>query len=222
MNWLLWELSLSLKLLSGCLINMNELEHAKVTVLGDANSGKSSIILRYVSNNFSGHSTPTIGATFMSKVIDFDKKSIKLSIWDTAGQERYHSLASTYARESRACILVYDITNRESFLNLEKWYNSIIEVVPEDASFFVVGNKEDIVENEDVSLEEAKDFTFSIKGTYMRTSAKLDQGIKELFTEISKKIMRISELNLKESIRSTRTVSVNLSTHKTQKKKSCC
>lgn len=201
---------------------MNELEQAKVTILGDASCGKSSIILRYVSGTFSDHSTPTVGATFMSKVIDFDKKSIKLSIWDTAGQERYHSLASSYARDSRACILVYDITNRESFLNLEKWFDAIKEVVPDDVTIFVVGNKEDMVENEAVSLEEARQYAFSIKGNYMRTSAKLDNGIKELFTEISKKIMKVNELNLKESIRSTRVVSVNLSTHKPQTKKSCC
>ena len=201
---------------------MNDLEQAKVTILGDANCGKSSIILRYISNTFSDHSNPTIGATFMSKVIDFDKKSIKLSIWDTAGQERYHSLASSYARESKACILVYDITNRDSFVNLENWYKSIQEIVPEDVAIFIVGNKEDMVEDEAVSLQEAKQFTFSIKGTYMRTSAKLDQGIKELFVEISKKIMRINELNLKESMRSTRAVSINLSSKKPQAKKSCC
>lgn len=201
---------------------MNDLEQAKVTILGDANCGKSSIILRYISNTFSDHSNPTIGATFMSKVIDFDKKSIKLSIWDTAGQERYHSLASSYARESKACILVYDITNRDSFLNLENWYKSIQDIVPEDVAIFIVGNKEDMVENEAISLEEAKQFTFSIKGTYMRTSAKLDHGIKELFVEISKKIMRINELSLKESMRSTRTVSINLSSKKPQAKKSCC
>jgi small GTP-binding protein len=201
---------------------MTDMEQAKVTILGDANTGKSSIILRYVSNTFSDHSNPTIGATFMTKVIDYQQRSIKLSIWDTAGQERYHALASNYARDSKACLLVYDVTNRDSFHNLAKWYQSIKDFVPEDVVLVVVGNKEDMVEEETVELEEAKEFADSIEAVYIRTSAKLGTGISEVFLEISKKLLGVKVLNLKESIRSSRAVSVNLAQRNQKNKKSCC
>jgi len=200
---------------------MNEIEQAKVTILGDANAGKSSIIQRYVSNTFSSHSNPTIGATFLSKVIDFDKKSIKLSIWDTAGQERYQSLASSYSRDSRACILVYDITHRESFNNLQKWHSAIKDLVPPNAVLVVVGNKDDMVENEAVSLQEAQEFAYTIGALNMRTSAKHDTGINELFLEISKKILGCTVLNVRESVRTTRAISLVMK-KPVQTKKSCC
>ena len=200
---------------------MNEIEQAKVTILGDANAGKSSIIQRYVSDTFASHSNPTIGATFLSKVIDFDQKSIKLSIWDTAGQERYHSLASSYSRDSRACILVYDITHKESFTNLEKWHNAIKDLIPPNAILVVVGNKDDMVEQEAISLQEAQEFAYTIGALNMRTSAKLGTGINELFLEISKRILGCTVLNVRDSVRTTRSVSLMVK-KPVKAKKPCC
>ena len=200
---------------------MYNVEQAKVTLLGDANSGKTSIIMRFISNSFENHSDPTFGATFLSKVIDFDKKSIKLSIWDTAGQERYNSLASSYSRDSRACILVYDITNRDSFLGLRKWHNNIKDHLLPEVILVVVGNKEDMIDQEASTLLEGHDYAESIGALYMRTSAKQGTGIKELFTEISKKILGVDTLSIRESVRTTRGISLCPSNAK-PKKKSCC
>jgi Ras-related protein Rab-22 len=201
---------------------MYEIEQAKVTMLGDANAGKSSLIQRFISNSYEDHSSPTIGATFLSKVIDFDRKSIKLSIWDTAGQERYNSLAASYSRDSRACILVYDITVRESFLGLKKWHKNIIDIINPDVVLAVVGNKEDLVDIEQTTLDEARTYADSIGALYMRTSAKLGSGVKELFIEISKKILGVKNLSVKDSLRST-AVALNPTYVKAiPKKKSCC
>ena len=201
---------------------MYEIDQAKVTMLGNANAGKSSIIQRFIMNSFQDHSNPTIGATFLSKVIDFDRKSIKLSIWDTAGQERYNSLAASYSRDSRACILVYDISVRESFTGLQKWYQNIKDLVKPNVVLVVVGNKEDLVEQEVTPLEEAKEFARSIGAIYNRTSAKSGVGIKELFTDISKKILGISELSITESFVSSRTVSLKPPIKGQHSKKRCC
>lgn len=203
---------------------MNEIEQAKVTMLGDANAGKSSLIQRFISNSFSDHSNPTIGATFLSKIVDFDKRSLKLCIWDTAGQERYYSLAASYSRDSRACVMVYDITIRESFLNLTRWYNSIKDQINPETILVVVGNKDDMVEKEATPLQEAQDFARSIKAMYMRTSAKLGTGVKELFIEVSKEILGNDNLSVRSTIRTTRAVSLIKSSDTTavKKKKQCC
>lgn len=200
---------------------MYNIEQAKVTLLGDANAGKSSIIMRFISDSFQEHSDPTFGATFLTKVIDFDKKSIKLSIWDTAGQERYNSLAASYSRDSRACILVYDITNRNSFIGLNKWYTTIRDHLTPNAILVIVGNKEDMIENEDSTLFEGQEYAKSINAMYMRTSAKLGTGVKELFLEISKEILGVANLNVRDSIRTTRGISL-CPQQSPMKKKGCC
>lgn len=201
---------------------MNEIEQAKVTMLGDANAGKSSIIQRYIANTFSDHSTPTIGATFLSKIIDFDKQSLKLCIWDTAGQERYYSLAASYSRDSKACVIVYDITSRDSFTNLNRWYTSIKDQVTPDTIIVIVGNKDDLVNKEATSLEEAQEYAKSINAMYMRTSAKLGSGIKELFLEISREILGNDNLSVRSTIKSMQSVSLIKRSSQDPKKKQCC
>ena len=86
----------------------------KVVLLGDTGVGKSSLVLRFVTNNFKPYSESTIGASFMSKMIMVDAKPIKFQIWDTAGQEKYHSLAPMYYRGAAAAVIVYDITRSVS------------------------------------------------------------------------------------------------------------
>lgn len=88
---------------------------AKVVLLGEAGVGKTSIVLRFVADTYHTDLEPTIGASFLSKIININEQSIKFSIWDTAGQERYHSLARMYYTETSAAILVYDITSRKSY-----------------------------------------------------------------------------------------------------------
>jgi len=92
----------------------NKPREVKVVLLGDTGVGKSSLVLRFVTNNFKPYSESTIGASFMSKMIMVQGKPIKYQIWDTAGQEKYHSLAPMYYRGAAAAIIVYDITRAVS------------------------------------------------------------------------------------------------------------
>ena len=93
----------------------------KVVLLGDTGVGKSSLVLRFLSDTFKPFSASTIGASYMSKIIEVQDRTIKFQIWDTAGQEKYKSLAPMYYRGSAAAILVYDITQRESLRTLKMW-----------------------------------------------------------------------------------------------------
>ena len=104
----------------------------KLVLLGDTGVGKSSIVLRFVANNFKLDEDATIGASYMSKMLHIDDKTIKFNIWDTAGQERYQSLAKMYYRDANAAILVYDITKKQSFEGLKRWYNELREYGPKN------------------------------------------------------------------------------------------
>ncbi|CAM9271044.1 unnamed protein product [Ectocarpus sp. 6 AP-2014] len=116
----------------------------KVVLLGDTGVGKSSLVHRFVTNNFKPYSESTIGASFMSKMIMVDGSPMKFQIWDTAGQEKYHSLAPMYYRGAGAAIVVYDITKMHSFRTLKEWINELQAQGPQDIAIAVAGNKRDL------------------------------------------------------------------------------
>ena len=118
----------------------------KVVLLGDTGVGKSSLVLRFVTNNFKPYSESTIGASFMSKVIMVHGKPIKFQIWDTAGQEKYHSLAPMYYRGAAAAIIVYDITRANTFNTLKTWVEELKSKGPKDIIIAIAGNKADLEE----------------------------------------------------------------------------
>ena len=106
--------------------------------------GKSSLVLRFVTNNFKPYSESTIGASFMSKILVVQGKQIKFQIWDTAGQEKYHSLAPMYYRGAAAAIIVYDITRPNTFKTLKNWVEELRNQGPKDIAIAVAGNKADL------------------------------------------------------------------------------
>ncbi|OMJ73674.1 hypothetical protein SteCoe_27581 [Stentor coeruleus] len=202
---------------------MTDLNQAKIVLLGDANSGKTSIVQRYINKSYNDHSSPTIGSTYLTKIVDFDKKSIKLCIWDTAGQERYYSLAQNYAREAQVCVLVYDITSKDSFYNLDRWYNSIKDYLAENAIIAIVGNKHDLINKEAVPIEEVKNFAQIIGALYMRTSAKSGIGIEDMFIEICREFTGNPSIRKMSTYRFTNSVKLEpVKTQVIKKKKRCC
>lgn len=160
----------------------------KVVLMGDSGVGKSSIVLRFVADNFKQDEDPTIGAAYMSKMIQISDKPIKFNIWDTAGQERYQSLAKMYYRDANAAILVYDITRSSSFEGLERWYNELRDNGPKGITIAIAGNKEDLVEREEVDADHAKRFAESIGAIYVKTSAKTNFGLETLFNQIATRL----------------------------------
>eukprot|EP01118_Nematostelium_gracile_P000785 TRINITY_DN10791_c0_g1_i1.p1 TRINITY_DN10791_c0_g1~~TRINITY_DN10791_c0_g1_i1.p1 ORF type:complete len:223 (-),score=40.43 TRINITY_DN10791_c0_g1_i1:17-685(-) len=170
--------------------NPNEqLLEAKLVVLGDTGVGKTSIVLQYVENRFNVMSSPTIGASFLSKTLWVDGVRCRLQLWDTAGQERFRSLAPMYYRGAAAAILVYDVTNAESFRKVKEWVKELRTNVFEDIILVLVGNQID-KNFPKVTKEEAIDYATSINALFFETSAKKAIGIEELFLEIAKLLVQ--------------------------------
>ncbi|CAG9324310.1 unnamed protein product [Blepharisma stoltei] len=195
---------------------------AKVVLLGEAGVGKSSIVLRFVADTYHSDIEPTIGASFLSKIVNLSEGTIKFGIWDTAGQERYHSLARMYYAEAVAAILVYDITNRKSYEAMKNWHKELVEQGPKNLIVAIAGNKEDLVEKEQVEMEEAKSFAESIGAIYKKTSAKTRYGIEQLFKEIAIKIKDNRSIVTREKRGSIRVTSAVSQQPGVAKEKKCC
>ena len=151
----------------------------KIVLLGETGVGKTSIISRYVHNNFSDVLMSTTGASFATKKLEIDPQhKIKFQIWDTAGQERFRSLAKIFYQNAAVAVLVYDITRRESFDKIKNfWIKEIKENAPSDIILALAGNKSDNYENEVVNLAEGKQLAKEIDAIFQSTSAMLSHGI---------------------------------------------
>ena len=115
---------------------------SKVVLLGESGVGKTCIIARFINNTFEENLISTTGASYAGKTMTFDEyqgKSIKFEIWDTAGQEKYRSLTKIFYKDAGVAILVYDITRKESFEEIKKyWYNQIKEFAPKNISKYII------------------------------------------------------------------------------------
>lgn len=151
----------------------------KIILIGDAGVGKSNLLLRYCKNDFNLESTTTIGVEFGNRMVLVENKMIKAQIWDTCGQEQFKAIAKTYYKGAAAVLLVYDITRRQTFLKLEKWYQDIQENVGPNVSMMLIGNKSDLKHLREVKPEEAQSYAEKRKMNYMETSA-LDSSNVEL------------------------------------------
>jgi Ras-related protein Rab-22 len=157
----------------------------KVVLLGDTGVGKSSLVLRFVTNNFKPYSESTIGASFMSKMITVESKQIKFQIWDTAGQEKYHSLAPMYYRGAAAAIIVYDITRPNTFNILKNWVEELRSKGPKDIAIAIAGNKADLANRREVDQAMAQAYAEEIGAMYVETSAKDDLNVQDIFVKLS-------------------------------------
>jgi small GTP-binding protein len=162
----------------------------KLVFLGDTSVGKSSVITRKVKNVFDEYLEPTIGAAFLSTSID----QITLQIWDTAGQERYRSLAPMYYRGSHAAVIVYDITNYDSFKGASYWVRELYKNNSKSI-IFLVGNKIDKEDSRKVSLSEVNEYSNLNKVNKIEVSAKSGENIDELFNKIAERLDEIKEEN---------------------------
>ena len=164
----------------------------KVVLLGDSGVGKTCIISRYISGTFDENSATTNGASYCSKNVNYEKlgKNLLLDIWDTAGQEKYKALTKFFYKDAAVCILVYDITRKETFDNLKNfWYSQLKENSGSNVVLGVAGNKCDLYESEEVKESEARLFAEEIGAIFELTSAQNNTGINELFFEVGNKYL---------------------------------
>eukprot|EP00026_Physarum_polycephalum_P014557 Phypoly_transcript_15086.p1 GENE.Phypoly_transcript_15086~~Phypoly_transcript_15086.p1 ORF type:complete len:227 (+),score=29.02 Phypoly_transcript_15086:261-941(+) len=163
--------------------------NAKVVILGSTGVGKTALSVRYCEGVFLATTKATIGGSFLAKNVVMDGVRLKLQLWDTAGQERFRSLAPMYYRGAAAAVLVYDITNPDSFQKTQDWVAELQSNVTDDIVLVVVGNKLDLAKQRNITKEKGKEFADTINASYIETSAKDGEGITQLFTDICKKIV---------------------------------
>lgn len=157
----------------------------KFIIIGDSNVGKSAIVQRFVNEFFSESDIPTIGIDFKIKLMDLKNKKIKLQIWDTAGEERFRTITSSYYRGAHGIIMVYDITNLESFNNIVKWANEVERYAKCDAVKIIVGNKCDRLHHREVKYEEGKEFAQELNMSFIEVSAKNDINVNDIFETLA-------------------------------------
>ncbi len=197
----------------------------KVVVVGDSGVGKTNLIKRFVSNAFSQNSKATVGVEFLSKSYKINDKVFKIEMWDTAGQERYKSITAAYYKGAKGALIVYDTTQKTSFENIDKWMVEIKDKASKDMKLMIVGNKTDLKDERQVTIEEASEKAKELEAPIMETSALDGSNVKEAFYDLLKEMYReiSKKLVAVESQNEAGSAGVQLETApEEEKKKGCC
>ncbi|XP_047315005.1 ras-related protein RIC1 [Impatiens glandulifera] len=160
----------------------------KLLLIGDSGVGKSCLLLRFADDSYLDSYISTIGVDFKIRTVEHEGKSIKLQIWDTAGQERFRTITSSYYRGAHGIIVVYDVTEQESFNNVKQWLSEIDRYANENVNKLLVGNKCDLEENREVSYDAGKAFADELGIPFMETSAKDSTNVEQAFLAMSTSI----------------------------------
>ena len=172
----------------------------KTILIGDSSVGKTSILQRFIHNRFKFEFNCTIGVDYWVKSLQLDNDvSIELQIWDTCGQERFKTVTRQYYRDTNGCILVFDLTKRESFRNIEVWIEDIKNFGNQEMTILIVGNKSDLIEMREVKKEEIDEFVHKYNYNYLEVSALSDENIKLCFESIGRSMANNSEKALNAS-----------------------
>ena len=174
----------------------------KLLLIGNSSVGKSSLLFRFVENVWDDNFVPTIGVDFVNKIfiiliqklktLEVNGKKVKLQIWDTAGQERFKNITASYYRGGNGVLVVYDITDRDSFENLNSWLIEIEKNANKNVYKLLIGNKSDLEEKRKVTYQEGKDFATSNGMQFMETSAKTASKVQEAFELLTQEIIKAS------------------------------
>ena len=195
----------------------------KVLLLGNSNVGKSSLFLRFVDDIWNDTFVPTIGVDFKIKTLEIDGKKIKMQIWDTAGQERFKNIIASYYRGAHGILLLYDVTDRESFKNLSNWLIEIEKNANKNILKVLIGNKTDLEEKRIISYNQGKEFADTYGLKYVETSAKKNLNVTEAFETLGREIMaanadkKITRQKQNKTITVSKAQDLNI-----DKKEGCC
>ncbi|CAD8165217.1 unnamed protein product [Paramecium octaurelia] len=205
---------------------MSQTKEIKVVLLGVSGVGKSSLLYRFVENDFQEKGQPTLGAAFQSKTILIDGKALKFQIWDTAGQEKYKAILPLYYRDAKVALLVYDVNDLQSFEGVKEWFQQLQDQGPIDQIRVIIGNKCDLEQN--VSDNMAEELARQYNANFFKTSCKENLGVQETFIQIGERVFKeqLIEENRKsntENVNSTLKIGPqNLNNKQQQNKSVCC
>ena len=170
----------------------------KIILIGNSGVGKSSILQRYMKQTFSPNYKITIGVDFLMKSLKINEQIVKLQVWDTAGQEKYRSMISSYYRGAHVALIVFDLTSHTSFEALPLWIENFYKNGPEQKNTILIGNKKDLVEERQVTQEEAELFSQTNNMIYFETSAKEGNNIDYVFNYTAEKLLEFYKSNDQE------------------------
>jgi len=178
----------------------------KFLLIGDSGVGKSSIMLRFADNAYDTSFISTIGVDFEIKTIGVDGKKIKLQLWDTAGQERFRTVTRAYYRDAHGVIVVFDVTDQESFKNVREWLHEIDEFAADEVNVLLIGNKVDMADHREVTFDAAQSFADEMGIGYVETSAKSAFGVDEAFLGMAKTTMSRQTQMVQDKVRRNRNI----------------
>ena len=195
----------------------------KVLLLGNSNVGKSSLFLRFVDDIWNDTFVPTIGVDFKIKTFDIDEKKIKMQIWDTAGQERFKNIIASYYRGAHGILLIYDVTDKDSFKNLSNWLIEIEKNANKNVLKVLIGNKTDLEDKRVVTYNQGKEFADTYGLKFLETSAKKNLNVSEAFITLGRELMQASEEKKIIKQKQNKKISVaKVQDLNVQKKNGCC
>ncbi|KAI7692951.1 Ras-related protein Rab-6A [Sarcoptes scabiei] len=163
----------------------NPLRKFKLVFLGEQSVGKTSLITRFMYDTFDNTYQATIGIDFLSKTMYLEDRTVRLQLWDTAGQERFKSLIPSYIRDSTVAVVVYDITNANSFLQTSKWIDDVRTERGNNVIIMLVGNKTDLQDKRQISADEGEKKAKELNVMFIETSAKSGYNVKQLFRRVA-------------------------------------
>eukprot|EP00298_Acanthocystis_sp_HF-20_P026827 c4659_g1_i1.p1 GENE.c4659_g1_i1~~c4659_g1_i1.p1 ORF type:complete len:218 (+),score=54.31 c4659_g1_i1:1-654(+) len=190
----------------------------KLLLIGDSGVGKSCLLLRFADDTYTESYISTIGVDFKIRTIEIDGKTVKLQIWDTAGQERFRTITSSYYRGAHGIIVVYDVTDLESFNNVKNWLHEIERYAVEGVNKLLVGNKCDLVSKKQVETGLAKEFADSMSISFLETSAKTAQNVENAFITMAKDIKE----RLSHQTEQNQKMNINVGRAEPVANKTCC
>jgi Ras-related protein Rab-11A len=196
----------------------------KILIIGDSTTGKTNILSKYLHNKFDKSSKATIGVELGRKTYTIKNNKVEAQIWDTAGQERYRSMTKAYYKGALGALIVYDITKKETFDNIENWIADLRNSADKKATIILVGNKNDLEEerkvSKDIGESKAKEFGFAFLETSALNGSNIELAFQTLIEEVYKNHHK--EFEPSNNLEILKGKAINLEENEDKKTIKCC